>query len=101
MTGPEMQNIMEAAHIRLGEAAEIFRVSNATVKRWYAGEKRIRQIVVFDLATKMVKLVERAVAMHLLPVKQGTVGRQRRVEITNALRHAAVAGIEVKEAPQE
>jgi len=92
MVHDDMREILERAGVRHSEAAQIFRVSPATVKRWLFGETTPKQVVVFEMACKFVSLIDDAVKLGHLPVKDA-VGKQRMVEIKAAIRLAAVGRV--------
>lgn len=89
MTAQEMKSVLDAAGIRVTEAAKLFRVANSTMYRWLEGEKSPKQQVVYDLAVGITRKIDYAVSMGWLPVKDAR-GKQRLVEIESAIRYAAV-----------
>jgi hypothetical protein len=76
MTGEELETALARAGIRPTEAAEIFRVTRATLTRWFAGVTP-KQVVVYDVAVQITKVLLAAVKMGRLPMSTDVKGKAR------------------------
>jgi hypothetical protein len=91
MTGQEMQTIHEAAGVRPTEAEDLFSVALSTVYRWYKGDAKPKQKMMYDRAVTLTELMATATAAGMLPVQDCT-GKNRLIAIKVALRKAVDAG---------
>ena len=95
MTGEELETALTSAGVRQSEAAELFKITRPTLTRWFAGVIP-KQVVVYDVACQITRVLLMAVKMGRLPVSSDIKGKARlaliRVtikEVTELAREAA------------
>ena len=92
MTHTELKAALVASGIRNTEAAQLFRISLATLYRWFEPESKPKQKVVYEVAMKYVSLIQEATEKGYLPVKD-VVGKGRMPAIAAAVRRTAAERI--------
>ncbi len=80
MTGEELETALNSAGVRQSEAAELFRITRPTLLRWFAGVTP-KQIVSYDVAVQITKILLMAVKMGRLPVSADIKGKARLAQI--------------------